>query len=180
LVEPYARIRDDDESRRKFAEIKLRACVKIGEISRELERAEAHGGKICLPTDGKSKEQQLKEAGISTSTANRYEELVGESVEIGMQAADEYFANASAMWPPMAKWLRKNNSLRSPVFPPQPPTDMRSWYKKRSKSVCKPLKTPRRATLFRWALPPLSPEERRKRELEELARLRAEWRGHKL
>jgi hypothetical protein len=50
-----------------------------------------------LPTDGKkSKEHQLKEAGISTSTANRYEELVGPTVDIGMQAASEYFANAEA------------------------------------------------------------------------------------
>ena len=36
----YARIRDDIESQRKFAEIKLRVCVKIGEISRDLEKAQ--------------------------------------------------------------------------------------------------------------------------------------------
>jgi hypothetical protein len=89
--------RDDKESRRKFAEIKLRACVKIGEISLELEKAQYNKGHgTVVPSDGKYKEQQLKESGISTSTANRYEELVGESVEIGIQTADEYFANAAA------------------------------------------------------------------------------------
>jgi hypothetical protein len=43
--------------------IKLRACVKIGEISRDLEKAfpnKGHGA--GLPTDGKTKEQQLAEA----------------------------------------------------------------------------------------------------------------------
>jgi hypothetical protein len=54
--------------------IKLRACQRIGEISRDLEKAEAHGGKICLPSDGKSKSDTLAAAWISTSTANRYEE----------------------------------------------------------------------------------------------------------
>jgi hypothetical protein len=47
----------------------------INSISRQLEKAEAHGGQICLPTSGKAKEQQLADAGLSTSTANRYEEL---------------------------------------------------------------------------------------------------------
>jgi hypothetical protein len=50
-----------------FYEVKLRACIKIGELSRDLEKAESHGGKIRLPTDGKSKTEQLKEAGISKS-----------------------------------------------------------------------------------------------------------------
>jgi hypothetical protein len=44
--------------------------MRIGELSRELEKAEAHGGKIRLPTAGKSKEQTLAEAGISTTTAS--------------------------------------------------------------------------------------------------------------
>jgi hypothetical protein len=79
------------EAQRKFAEIKLRACVKIGEISRELEKAQTihtewHGAEIRLPSDGKSKEQQLAEAGISTSTAQRYEELIASA------AMEAYFA----------------------------------------------------------------------------------------
>jgi hypothetical protein len=128
-LEAYARIRDDKESQRQFGEIRLRACVRIGEISRELDKAEFKPGKgACLPTGGKTgktKEQQLKQAGISTSTASRYEELVGETVEIGMQAAQN---------------AQEGNPL----------------------SV---------------GSPPLSPEERRKQQLEEIARLRAEWRG---
>jgi hypothetical protein len=42
--------------------------MRIGELSRELKKAEAHGGKICLPADGKSKSKQLADAGISTSS----------------------------------------------------------------------------------------------------------------
>jgi len=48
---------------------------RIGEISRELEKAEAHGGKIRLPNSGKPKSQTLKDAGLSTSTAQRCEEI---------------------------------------------------------------------------------------------------------
>jgi hypothetical protein len=56
-----------------------RACQRIGQISKELEKVvTVGGGKVGIPTDGKPKEQQLKEAGISTSIVNRYEELVGD------------------------------------------------------------------------------------------------------
>jgi hypothetical protein len=58
-----------------MSEIRLRAIAQIGKISRELEKAQAHGGKICLPSSGKPKAEQLAEAGISTSTAKRYEQL---------------------------------------------------------------------------------------------------------
>jgi hypothetical protein len=49
----------------------------IGEISRDLETAQ--GARTELGADGrtKSKEETLADAGISTSTANRYEELAG-------------------------------------------------------------------------------------------------------
>jgi hypothetical protein len=39
-----------------------------------LEKADNQFG---LPTDGKTKEQQLAQAALSTSTAQRYEELAG-------------------------------------------------------------------------------------------------------
>jgi hypothetical protein len=42
----------------------LRASIRIGEISRDLKKAESHGGKIRLPADGKSKTAQLEQAGI--------------------------------------------------------------------------------------------------------------------
>jgi hypothetical protein len=47
-------------------EIRLRAIRKIGEISRDLEKVD---NQYALPTDGKSKQEQLAAAGISTSTA---------------------------------------------------------------------------------------------------------------
>lgn len=96
-VQAYAKIRDDFESQQRFAEIRLRACQKIGEISRDLEKAKydkGHG--TVVPTDGKYKTEVLAEAGISTSTANRYEELAGpkeEQAEAVIGAAtDAYFA----------------------------------------------------------------------------------------
>jgi hypothetical protein len=36
-LEASARVRDDLDAQRQFAEIRLRACIRIGEISRELE-----------------------------------------------------------------------------------------------------------------------------------------------
>lgn len=58
---------------RKFAEIRLRACQRIGQLSAELEKATANQHTVLLPNDEKkqTKEQSLAEAGISTSTANR-------------------------------------------------------------------------------------------------------------
>ena len=60
-----------------MSEIRLRAIAQINKISRELEKAEKVGGpgKFKVPTSGKFKAEQLAEAGISTTTANRYEQL---------------------------------------------------------------------------------------------------------
>jgi hypothetical protein len=62
-----------------MSEIRLRAVIRIGELSRELEKAEhgGAGGGSKFPPLGTSTEQALAEAGLSTSTANRYEQLVG-------------------------------------------------------------------------------------------------------
>jgi hypothetical protein len=57
--------------------IVYRACQRIGELSGDLDKAEAHGGKIRLPDSRKPKKQALADAGLSTSTANEYEELAG-------------------------------------------------------------------------------------------------------
>jgi hypothetical protein len=55
-------------------QLRLRAGIKAGEISRELDAGKGgRNPKATLPTDGKSK--ALAAAGISTSTANRLEEL---------------------------------------------------------------------------------------------------------
>jgi hypothetical protein len=76
------------EAERQFAEIRLRAAIKIGELSRELEKAPPIRGDL-LPTDGKkiTKEQTLAEAGISTTTANDYEQLTGGREEQAQQVA---------------------------------------------------------------------------------------------
>jgi hypothetical protein len=67
--------------------IKLRAIARIGKTSLELEKARfvAPGQKPRVPTGGKAKEEQLAEAGISTSTANRYEQarLISSSYLVG-------------------------------------------------------------------------------------------------
>jgi hypothetical protein len=50
----------------RFAEIRLRACQRIGQLSTELATAQGSRAEL-LPSDGKkSKEAQLAEAGIST------------------------------------------------------------------------------------------------------------------
>jgi hypothetical protein len=83
----YARQRDDTELEVWTSEIKLRACQRIGEISRELEKVETAGpSSVRIPASGKPKAQVLAEAGISTSTANRYEQLTGSSDEQGIAA----------------------------------------------------------------------------------------------
>ena len=50
-----------------------------------------------LPTGGKSKEEQLQEAGISTTTANRYEELAAPKEQLAPiveSVIEIYFATA--------------------------------------------------------------------------------------
>ena len=93
-LEAYARVRDEAESQRKFAEIRLRACQRIGVLSAELETNERARTDLH-PSDGmQSKTDQLAKAGISTSTANRCEELAGgreqQAQDIALAAADSY------------------------------------------------------------------------------------------
>ena len=68
----YAKQANDTELEQWAAEIKLRAQRAIGEISAGLEKQK---NQAALPSGGKSKNEALKDAGISTSTANRYEKL---------------------------------------------------------------------------------------------------------
>ena len=69
----YAKQAQDTELEQWAAEIKLRAQRAIGELSSALETQK--GGFGIVPTGGKHKAEVLEEAGISTSTANRYEKL---------------------------------------------------------------------------------------------------------
>jgi hypothetical protein len=73
--------------------IRLRACIRIGELSRDLETSKGGSNpQATLPSDRKSKTETLADAGISTSTANRYEELAGgkekQAQDVATAAAD--------------------------------------------------------------------------------------------
>lgn len=68
----YAKQAQDTELEQWAAEIKFRAQRALGEISAALEKQK---NQAALPTGGKSKSEALADAGISTSTANRYEKL---------------------------------------------------------------------------------------------------------
>lgn len=69
----YAKQAQDTELEQWAAEIKFRAQRAIGELSATLPTQK--GGFGIVPTGGKHKAEVLEEAGISTSTANRYEKL---------------------------------------------------------------------------------------------------------
>jgi hypothetical protein len=100
-LEAYARVRDDAEAQRQFAEIRLRACIRIGEISRDLPKGKPgpkRGSSKLNDTDVAQfdKEDVLQRSGIQIRTAERYEELAGPKEEqaeaiIGA-ATDAYFA----------------------------------------------------------------------------------------
>ena len=89
------KLRNDPELDRWMSEIRLRAVAQIGKLSRELEKAK---NQSALPSGGKSKEEQLAAAGISTSTANRYEELAAPEEQLAPafeSAMENYFATAA-------------------------------------------------------------------------------------
>ncbi len=82
----YARQRDDHEMQAWVAEIHLRACVRIGELSRELETAQGIRTS-SEQSDKVTKNEALKVAGISRSTAHDYEQLAGGREAQGQHAA---------------------------------------------------------------------------------------------
>jgi hypothetical protein len=111
----YARQRDDRDLEVWVREIHLRACVRIGELSRDLDQAQtirnAEGAIVRLPSGGKSKARALAEAGIATSTAQRYEELAGgreaDAQLAGRAAMEAYFSRSRAEGePPTMAGLR--------------------------------------------------------------------------
>ena len=95
----YARQRDDTEMQVWVSEIHQRACIRIGQLSRELDASKGgNNPQATLPAGGQSKSATLAEAGISTTTANRYEQLAGGKTEQGQNAAaaaaETYFARS--------------------------------------------------------------------------------------
>jgi hypothetical protein len=73
-LQAYARQRDDRDLEVWTAEIKLRASVRIGELVRELDKAP---NQHARPANGTGKREAIRDAGLSKSTANRYEGLAG-------------------------------------------------------------------------------------------------------
>jgi hypothetical protein len=82
------------------SEIKLRATVRIGELVRELEPAQPTHTGVQLPSGGKLKSEAISDAGLSKSTAHRYEGLAGprdeQAQNAGKAAAEHYYAKARA------------------------------------------------------------------------------------
>jgi hypothetical protein len=94
-LEAYARIPDDRETQTKFAELRLRATQRIGELCREMEKAT---NQHAVHNGVHSKAVQLAAAGLDERTARRYEQLSGpredQAKRIVAQATNSYFANA--------------------------------------------------------------------------------------
>jgi len=127
-IAAYARQRKDVEVDVWMTEIRRRAEIRIGELSRDLDKAQRIGptGEYRLPTGGKSKIDALLDAGISTSTAHRYEELTGGADARGEAAAkraiEETLAKGRVERTPVsAKELRLAiKEALPPYFGPQP------------------------------------------------------------
>ena len=67
MQQKQARKANAPELARWMSEIRLRAVAQIAKLSRDLEKAEANKGHGAgLPSGGKTKGEQLAEAGIST------------------------------------------------------------------------------------------------------------------
>ncbi|WP_424138629.1 hypothetical protein [Roseomonas chloroacetimidivorans] len=94
----YARQRDDRDLEVWVQEIKLRASIRIGELAREIETAERARTDLHPDAGTQTKTAILAEAGLSTSTAHRYEELAGgrqeQAQNAAKAAAETYFARA--------------------------------------------------------------------------------------
>ena len=98
----YARQRDDNDMECWVREIHLRACVRIGELVRELDTAQ--GERVdrtsCDQPHEVTKQQAIAEAGIPKRTAYDYEALAGGRDEraqaAGRAASENYYAQSRA------------------------------------------------------------------------------------
>jgi hypothetical protein len=81
-----------------MSEIRLRAIARIGQISKEL--AKAQGTRTELPSTAakkSTKAQQLSEAGLPVWEASRYEQLAAPDAQLAPafdSAFENYFATA--------------------------------------------------------------------------------------
>jgi len=114
----YARQRDDRDLEVWVREIHLRACVRIGVLSRDIEAAERRRGDDgrLLPTGENqvTKAQALGEAGVSTATAARYEELAGVSATVAAIAGDRAAQAEAAGKAAMEAYFAQSRAERAP------------------------------------------------------------------
>ena len=96
----YARQRDDVEMERWVAEIKLRATIRIGELSRELDTAQGKriDTQLGSSTGTRSKRETLKAAGISKASAHRAEQLTEPAAR---QKVEQYIEQQAAAKKPV-------------------------------------------------------------------------------
>ncbi len=82
-LQAYAKQQNDQDMEMWLSEIKLRARRRIGEISSKLDKAHkaGQGSEVQLPSAGKLKTEVLKQAGLSTSVAQRCETIAGIPIE---------------------------------------------------------------------------------------------------
>lgn len=109
----YARQRDDKDMECWAREIHLRACVRIGELVRELDAAQ--GERVDLTSSGQpeqvAKRQAIADAGIPQSTAYDYQALADgrdrRAQAAGKAASEHYYAQSRAKSkPPTMAGLR--------------------------------------------------------------------------
>lgn len=114
----YAKQANDPEMEQWAAEIKLRAQRAIGEISLGMEKQQGSNGK--LPSGGKFKTEALADAGISTSSANRYEQLA----KITDAKVEELIAKSKEAGKPISvKAVLANTATPKPVKEVAPVVD---------------------------------------------------------
>jgi myosin heavy subunit len=113
----YAKQANDPEMEQWAAEIKLRAQRAIGEISLGMEKQK---NQSALPSGGKSKTDALADAGISTSSANRYEQLA----KITDAKVEELIAKSKEAGKPISvKAVLANTATPKPVKEVAPVVD---------------------------------------------------------
>ena len=95
----YAKQVNDPELETLAAAIKLRASRRVGELSRDMEKAKpGPDGKKILPRGGSnSKTETLKAAGLTTQAASRCEKIAA----IPIEAFDSFLAERKAAQQPV-------------------------------------------------------------------------------